>query len=180
MRATHSWSGSQSEQLLFRSWHSQELIRRQHARCKARQSHGTLKVVHVIHSSADRRPAGALGLERQLGFALKLAIDVAAEHSSVVGGGDVIPLTRRMQLVAKQQRLAVPLTGDKGVKTPLIADDDTQLEQETRVRILRAAAGQCDELARCRAALGEVKPSLLGRAGVWTKDGLERELLSAG
>src|SRR6266705_6427735 len=81
---------------LFRSGHSQELIRRQRAWSKARLSHRTVEVVHVIHSRADRRPTGAVGLECKLGFALELAIDVAAEHFAVIRGGDVIPLPDRM------------------------------------------------------------------------------------
>src|SRR5882672_4681776 len=165
---------------LFRSWHFQELIRRQRAWSKARLSHRTVEVVHMIHSRADRRRTGAVGLECKLGFALKLAVDIAAEHLAVVRGGDVIPLPGRMQLVAQQQRSAVPRAGDKRVKTPLIAVDDTQFEQETRVRVLRTAASQCDELAGCRVALGKVKPPLLGRAAVWTKNCLKRELFSGG
>jgi hypothetical protein len=85
-----------------------------------------------------------------------------------------------MQLVAQQQRPAVLRAGDKRVQTPFVAVDDTQLEQETRVCILRTAAFQCEQLTRCRVALGQVKPALLGRAAVRTKHCLEGELLSAG
>src|SRR5262245_107536 len=85
-----------------------------------------------------------------------------------------------MQLVAKEQGLAVAGACDKRVKTPLIAINDAQLEQEACVRVLRRSTGQRDELAVCRVALGQVKPTLLGGASVRTKNCLEGELFRSG
>src|SRR6185436_11239146 len=110
----------------------------------------------MIDAGADRCRAGALRLEGQLGFALKLTIHIAAERLSVVCGRDVIPASERMQLVAKQQRLAVARAGDKRVEAPLAAVDDTELEQESCVRVLcGVGASQREQLAGCRVSLGQ-------------------------
>ena len=96
----------------------------------------------MIHPRADRCRAGAVGLERKLGLALKHAVHVAAEHVSVVRGGDVVPLADRMQLVAKSRaRSYARRPATNASKAPLLAVDDD---------VFRTGSGRSRPVCRCR------------------------------
>ena len=57
-----------------------------------------LEIEHFVHPHADRRAAGALWRQVDLGRAVLNAIDVASEFRSVVNGSHVMPLAEIVQV----------------------------------------------------------------------------------
>ena len=66
---------------------------------------GALKIEHFVHPHADRRAAGALRSQVDVGRAVLNAIDVASKFRSVVNSGGVMPPAELVQVLAIEQGL---------------------------------------------------------------------------